>query len=245
MRIGFGTSVGRVRPTNEDALWCDTRTFVVADGMGGAAAGEVAAHTAVETVRTWRFPPVGAPLGTVTREAKRAIEAANLRIYEKALRSPALRGMGTTLTMALVARQSAVIAHVGDSRAYVVAPGRVRQITHDHSVVAELVRHGTISPDEAQDHPHRHLLTRALGTSRFIEVDLYTVRLEPGEGLLLCTDGLTGVVEDEEIARAMVTNLSPQAIVDHLLDLVDQRGAPDNVSAVLIFPQGQGAPHDG
>lgn len=239
MQAGYGSDKGRVRATNEDALWCDDRLIVVADGMGGAAAGEVASRLAVETVRGWRFPSKHAPIQNVKEEVERSIHAANQEIYDRALRHKELQGMGTTLTMAfLLPAGTAIVAHVGDSRAYLFTQNRLSRITQDHSVVGELVRSGGILPSQAEHHPYRNLLTRALGTSRHVDVDIERVRLGPRDALLLCTDGLTGLVSDDEMETIIAESKEAQAAVDALISLANERGGPDNITAVLIYPGG-------
>lgn len=238
MESGCGSSAGRVRELNEDVVWCDGRLAVVADGMGGAAAGEVAASLAVETVKGWPFPPLDAPIEELEEAALQAVGAANRIIYERASADPALRGMGTTITAAILGRDCAVVAHVGDSRAYHVKAGRLRPITQDHSVVAELVRSGGITPEQARRHPYRNLLTRALGPAPRVEVDIHTVPLDRDDGLFLCTDGLTILLADDEIAGIIQEAKGAQAAVDALIAEANQRGAPDNVSAILLYPGG-------
>ncbi len=239
MQAGYGSDRGRVRSSNEDALWVGERLLVVADGMGGAAAGEVASRLAVETVRGWRYPATPAPVQTIKEELERSVHAANQEIYDKARRHDDLRGMGTTLTVAfLIKAGDVVLAHVGDSRAYLVKAGGMERITQDHSVVGELIRSGGLAPSQAATHPYRNLLTRALGTSRRVEVDVDRVHIGVGEGLLLCTDGLTAVLSDEEIALTINEAKGAQAAVDALINLANERGGPDNVSAILAYPGG-------
>jgi len=236
MLLGFGSDVGRVRETNEDSLFCGESLFVVADGMGGYAAGEVASQLAVQTVKGWRFPSGHLPVRAAVQELERSVHAANQAVYDRALHDPATRGMGTTLTAALIVGGGAVIAHVGDSRAYLVKGGEIEQVTQDHSVVGELVRSGGITRREAERHPYRNMLTRALGTSRHVDVDIVRVPIAAGEGLLLCTDGLTTVLRDEEIAAIIARHVRPEAAVDELIAATNARGGPDNVSLILLYP---------
>lgn len=234
MRVGGASDVGRVRTINEDAFWFDDRLLIVADGMGGHVAGEVAAAVALETVKeaigSLRLQP-GAPVQELVRSA---VREANRRVFERARRD-GLDGMGTTLTMAVVVDRVAYVGHVGDSRAYHIQKERMVQITEDHSVVAELVKTGGISAAEAHTHPYRNLLTRALGTTPDVVADLYSVSLDPGEGLLLCTDGLTAVLTDEEIYRVLEQCRDPDACARRLVDLANARGGPDNITAVVAL----------
>ena len=238
MEAGYGSSAGRVRETNEDTIWCGERLAVVADGMGGAAGGEVASRLAVETLKGWRLPPPHMPARAIEEELLRAVHAANQEIYDRALAEPSLRGMGTTLTVAVLSDLAVIVAHVGDSRAYRVVGGRLQQITADHSVVGELMRSGGLSPAEARRHPYRNMLTRALGTARHVEVDVHRVAVKAGEGILLCTDGLTNTLSDSEIEAVIAGERDAQACVDALIAAANARGAPDNVSAILLYPGG-------
>jgi len=234
MRVGGASDVGRVRKVNEDAFWFDDRLLIVADGMGGHVAGEVAAAVALETVKEAigsLHLEAGAP---VEEHVRHAVSAANRRVFEKA-RQEGLDGMGTTLTIAVVVDRVAYLGHVGDSRAYHIQNERLVQITEDHSVVAELVKAGGISAAEAHTHPYRNLLTRALGTTPDVEADLYRVSLNPGEGLLLCTDGLTAVLTDEEIYRVLEQCRDPDAGARRLIELANARGGPDNITAVVAL----------
>lgn len=237
MRVGSGSDVGRVRKANEDAYWHGGRLFMVADGMGGHAAGEVASRVATETIRSWRFPDATAPEEADRLAVKEALLAANRAVYDLALREPRFRGMGTTLTLALLAPSRATLGHVGDSRAYLIRDGRLLRLTEDHSLVAELVRSGSLSEEEASAHPLRNLLTRALGTAREVEVDVETIPLREGDGLLLCTDGLCGVLSEEELLRVVSEASDPQTAVARLLDAANAAGGPDNITAILVWPE--------
>ncbi len=242
MRVGYGTDAGRVRPINEDCLWADDKLLVLADGMGGHQAGEVASRLAVESVVAHfqdHEAPADCEKSSVAIDLVRAsVRAANALVYSKSLQAPELKGMGTTLTVALLVNGEAVLGHVGDSRAYLVQPESIVQLTEDHSVVWELMRSGSLSSQEAHVHPYRNMLTRALGTAMTVEVDTVRLRLKPTDGLLLCSDGLTGVLSDEEIHAIISSNSDPQAAVDALIEQANARGAPDNVSAILALPEG-------
>lgn len=243
MQVGYLTDVGRVRPINEDCLWADPELLVLADGMGGHQAGEVASRLAVESVvahfHDHQFSTSDGQLDSALDRVRASIRAANRLIYQKGLEDPRFRGMGTTLTLALIKGGEAIIGHVGDSRAYLVQKDSLVQLTEDHSVVWELMRKGSLSRQEARVHPYRNMLTRALGTSSAVEVDALKLSLKPTDGLLLCSDGLTSVLSDEEIHAIIIANFGhPQAAVDELIRQANARGAPDNVSAILALPEG-------
>jgi PPM family protein phosphatase len=193
LRIDAGASsdVGRLRTTNEDSFVVDDRLalYAVADGMGGHRAGEVASATAIEALRA-------AIAGGKALDA--AIVLANSAVFQKAATDRELSGMGTTLTaVAIVGDASLLIGHVGDSRAYRIRDRVITRLTDDHSLVEELVREGRISPEEAEVHPRRAVITRALGIDPDVEVDLYTVEARTGDRILICSDGLSGMIRDE------------------------------------------------
>src|SRR6476659_6393295 len=193
----FRTDTGRQRNANEDSFFVRAPIFVVADGMGGAQAGEVASKAAAEAFD--RDLP-DAPPERVLRET---IEAANREIHEHARANPSLAGMGTTLTAAIVdaQKEEVGIGHVGDSRAYRLRDGKLERLTRDHSLVEELRRKGQLTDAQAEDHPQRSIITRALGPEPDVEVDLQTVPAQAGDVFLVCSDGLTTMLDDEHIAR--------------------------------------------
>jgi protein phosphatase len=198
----------------------------VADGMGGHRAGEVASATAIDTLQA-AFED-GNPID-------RAVAAANAAVFAKAADDAALRGMGTTLTaVALRPDGTAILGHVGDSRAYLMRDGAVTQVTDDHSLVEQLVREGRLSPEEAQHHPQRAIITRALGVDADVEVDTYRVDLKPGDRLLICSDGLTGMLSDETIAVALRRYADPQQAAETLVDMANQAGGDDNITVVIL-----------
>jgi PPM family protein phosphatase len=226
--IGAATDVGRVREGNEDAYLVDDAMglVAVADGMGGHRAGEVASATALEALRA----AVGAG-----RPLREAIEDANEAVHTKSLTDASLHGMGTTLTAGtLAAGGTLIVGHVGDSRAYLLHDGELRRLTTDHSLVEELVRDGRLTADEAAVHPLRSRITRALGVDPSVEVDVYPVELTPGDRLLLCSDGLTGMVQADDIAAALRRELDPTRAATALVDAANAAGGEDNITVVIV-----------
>ena len=225
---GFRTDVGRGRPENEDNFLVDPEhgLYAVADGMGGPRAGEVASAVALETLKE-------AYLGG--RRLDEAVAAANAAVFSKGADDASLRGMGTTLTaIALQGESTAVLGHVGDSRAYLMRAGSVTQVTDDHSLVEQLVREGRLTPEQAQNHPQRAIITRALGVDSEVQVDTYRVELEAGDRLLICSDGLTNMLSDDTIAQTLRRHLDPQQAADTLVDMANQAGGDDNITVVVL-----------
>ncbi|MFM9124532.1 MAG: Stp1/IreP family PP2C-type Ser/Thr phosphatase [Actinomycetota bacterium] len=222
---GACTDVGRLRQSNEDALVLADPVFAVADGMGGARAGEVASAMAVAAL----YGFAGGADGLVA-----ALEDVNDRIHAAAQADGSLAGMGTTATAALVTRDELVIAHVGDSRAYLLRDGHLRQVTDDHSLVAELIRRGALTPAEAERHPQRSVITRALGAEPDVEVDVVRLVPQAGDVLLLCSDGLTGMVGDGEIGRIVGEPGPLPERARELVQAANGAGGEDNVTVVLV-----------
>ncbi len=223
------SDAGRKRLRNEDAFVCDPPLFAVADGMGGAQAGELASGLAAAALREH-----GGGDATETRIAD-LIQEANRRVYARASQDAAAAGMGTTVTVALVEGDCVVFGHVGDSRAYLLRDGQLRQVTDDHSLVAELVRSGRLSPEEAESHPQRSVITRALGTDPDVEIDTFALDARPGDLFLLCSDGLTSMVDDAailEVAERYRGDL--ESAVHELLAAANRGGGEDNITAVLF-----------
>lgn len=230
MAATMRTHVGLVRRQNEDAAWMDERRsiYAVADGMGGHMAGEVASAMAIDAVQQMAKGgerPGVAPLRAMVHNGHEAI-------YTHALRHPECAGMGTTLSVLWRAGRYAYIAHVGDSRIYRLRQGELEQITQDHSLVDELVRAGLITRDEARTHPRRNVITRALGTRGENQPDILAADVRQGDIWLLCSDGLTGMVEDEVIRRTLSDYPLEQA-ADRLIALALEAGGTDNVTLVL------------
>jgi len=225
----YRTDTGRQRTANEDSVYARAPVFAVADGMGGAQAGEVASRIAAEA-----FEP-GVRGGEAPEAYLRAIaEAANERIHDLASRDSSRSGMGTTLTAALVEGDEVSIAHVGDSRAYVFRDGALRMLTSDHSLVEELRRQGRLTEEQAEDHPQRSIITRALGPEAEVEVDTMTYRARPDDLYLICSDGLTTMVRDERIAEILAETSDLEEAVSRLVREANDAGGRDNITVVAF-----------
>jgi serine/threonine protein phosphatase PrpC len=230
------SDVGRVRSGNEDALYLGTTLFAVADGMGGHRGGEVASATALGPLAALdgrRFRDSEATLAALTEAVVRANREVSLRSSD----DPELHGMGTTLTAVHVDDGVAHVVHVGDSRAYLVRRDSVVQLTEDHTLVQALLDQGRITPDQVATHPHRSVITRAIGVAEDVDVDGLRVTLRDGDRIVLCSDGLSGVVDDATIART-VREHDPEAAVSALVDAANAAGGPDNVTVVIIAVDG-------
>ena len=224
------TDVGMQRQANEDNFIARSPLFVVADGMGGAQAGEVASQTAVEVFKH------GLPDGVPEATLQQMIGVANRNIHDQAHADSSLSGMGTTITAAFVnsEREEVVVGHVGDSRAYRLRNGILQRLTRDHSLVEEMRRRGQITEEQAEDHPQRSIITRALGPEPEVEVDIQAVPAEPGDIFLLCSDGLTTMLNDERIRELVNGATSLEAAVKTLVDEANRAGGRDNIT-VSIF----------
>lgn len=235
LRAAASSDVGLRRKVNEDryAVSPELGLYLVADGMGGHTAGQVASELAARAA----LEAIQAQAGVATSLAEKlryAVAAANHAIVSLAIERPEYSGMGTTFVSILAGGGRAALAHVGDSRAYLVRGGRIRQLTDDHSIVGELLRRREISENDARAHPHRHVLTRALGVRRTIEADLAELTLAEGDIFVLCSDGLTNLAEDHEIAKVVTDGPSLQESSDRLIDLANGRGGDDNTTVVLV-----------
>jgi serine/threonine protein phosphatase PrpC len=228
------TDTGRRRRRNEDAYVCEPPLFAIADGMGGAQAGEVASRLAAAVLEETRYDS-GAGDGGEAR-IEELIREANRRVFQRSNEDAATSGMGTTMTVAVVNDTDGTIAfgHVGDSRAYRVRDGRLEQLTDDHSLVGELMRSGKLSPEEAETHPQRSVITRALGTEPDIDVDTFTVEAEPDDVFLLCSDGLTDMVSDREILAVLQESGDLQAAARALVEAANAVGGEDNITVVVF-----------
>ena len=222
------TDTGRQRRDNEDSMFVRAPVFVVADGMGGAQAGEVASRLAVETFEQG-LPDSGSP---EERLADRVREA-NRRIHELSHADDERHGMGTTLTAAYVDDSHLAIAHVGDSRAYLFRDGELRRLTQDHSLVGELVRKGKLTEEQAEEHPQRSIITRALGPEPSVEVDTWSYPVRDGDIVLLCSDGLTSMITEEKIAEVLECSPSLKEAASRLIREANAAGGRDNITVVL------------
>ena len=229
IRGGARTDVGLVRRRNEDSFLVRERLFAVADGMGGHRGGNVASSLALDTVAT-TVPATGA----TAEDLVDAVRSANGAVLERALADPELEGMGTTLTAMLMRGDEGLVAHVGDSRAYLFRDGELRQVTEDHTLVRRMVVEGRLTPEEAEVHPARSILTRALGVEPEVDVDREAVSLRDGDRLLLCTDGLTGMVPEEGIRETLRREPDPQAAADALVAAAVAAGGEDNVTVLVL-----------
>jgi PPM family protein phosphatase len=225
------TDVGRQRSTNEDSLLVHPPFFAVADGMGGAKAGEVASQLAVEVLEEEIAQHADEP---PEAQLSQALQEANRRIFELSTDDESRRGMGTTVTAARLHDRDVSLGHVGDSRAYRFREGELEQLTRDHSLVAELQRSGQLSPEAAEHHPQRSIITRALGPEPDVEVDTYTVAGRGGDVFLLCSDGLTGMVSDQEMASIVRRAGSLQEAAETLVRAANQSGGKDNITVVMF-----------
>lgn len=228
--VGASSDVGLVREANEDSYLIERPLFAVADGMGGHLAGDVASSTAVRVISE----KAGAASASNPDSLAQILVDANAVIYEKANSDSALRGMGTTCTLVLVDETRALIAHVGDSRAYRFRGGHLEQLTEDHTLVSRMVREGKIPADEAQHHPQRSIITRALGVDSEVEVDLLNIDLDVGDRLLICSDGLSSLVGDDTIQEALQETLDPQDAAETLITLAKEAGGDDNITVLIL-----------
>jgi len=224
--VGAASDIGQVREGNEDSYLVIAPLYAVADGMGGHRGGEVASNLALETVQT--LFEQGS--GTLAEQ----VEQANRAVFDRSQKDRSVSGMGTTLTAALIDGGRVHLAHVGDSRAYLFRAGELSLLTEDHTLVHKMVVEGEITEEEAETHPHRSILTRALGVDAAVQVDESDVEVAGGDRILLCSDGLTGMVSDEQIREILGRNPDPQPAVDELVKEANRAGGIDNITAVIL-----------
>ncbi len=224
-----GSDTGRQRRANEDSMLARSPLFVIADGMGGAQAGEVASKLAVDSFQ-FGLPDTAEPELALASLA----HAANARIHELSHASAEHAGMGTTLTAVYVTAEEVAIAHVGDSRAYCLRDGELLRLTDDHSLVDELMRQGRLTPEEAVEHPQRSVITRALGPEGMVEVDTRSFRARPGDVYLLCSDGLTTMISEEEVAAVLLAHPRLHDAGEALIAAANDAGGRDNITVVLF-----------
>lgn len=239
MKVAAKSDKGRVRTNNEDCLRVNEPLglFIVADGMGGHAGGEVASAVAVEAIDTYVQSHLTGPepADHIATLLQTAIHQADAAIQTYARRHPKLEGMGTTVVVALCRGDQVHIAHVGDSRAYLLHNGELRQLTEDHSVVTQLLKAGQLTPEEARSHPFRHMITRYLGNGNaFAEISYLT--WQPGDYLMLCSDGLTNMVEDAHIAELILQGgTDVETACEALVERANANGGEDNISVILAY----------
>lgn len=229
MRIGAKTDKGRVREQNEDSYGYKDNLFVVADGMGGHQAGEIASAIAVETILNLDFG-----VDNIDSELEKGILKANEAILEEVNHHPEMAGMGTTVVVLLIRDQTAYIAHVGDSRIYHYVDGALTQLTKDHSLVAELVENGEISENEAKNHPQRNILTQALGSRSELKIEFLALGIQPGDKFLLCSDGLFGMVDREGIGEILKIDGEAQELAEKLVERANDNGGSDNITVLVV-----------
>jgi protein phosphatase len=236
--VGVQTDVGRVRQGNEDSYLLEDPIYAVADGMGGHIAGDVASATAVDVIAEGaraEHPQDGPALAEL-------VVRANEAIWDKARSDPALRGMGTTCTLLMIDGAIAHIAHVGDSRAYMLRDGELTQLTEDHTLVERMVREGRLSAEEAANHPQRSVITRALGVDQNVQVDVLREQLVKGDRILLASDGLTSMVDTGAIGEVLAGEDDPQTAADRLVEIANAAGGEDNVTVLVVDVGKDGAP---
>ena len=230
-QVGHATDTGRKRRRNEDEYVVQPPLFAVADGMGGAQAGELASSLAAGAVRDDERPDAGSG----ERHVADLIQEANRRVYQRSNEDATVSGMGTTMTVALVDDHTVSFGHVGDSRAYLIRNGGLEQLTEDHSLVAELVRTGQLSPEEAETHPQRSVITRALGSDPDVDVDTFSIEAQAGDLFMICSDGLTSMVDDDAILRTVEKHRDNlQAAAKALVKAANKGGGEDNITVVFF-----------
>ncbi len=238
LSVAAGTDVGRIRAGNEDSLYADADQerglFIVADGMGGHAAGEVASEMAVQIVArdltNVRDLAGHEPLARMGD----ALKAANRDIYERMIRESDKQGMGTTASCMVIGQGRWIIGHIGDSRVYQLRAGMLRQLTKDHSYVQEQVDAGFLTPEQARYHPYSNVITRCVGANAAVEADVLDGEIQNGDLYLLASDGLTGMVEDPQLKKILESKQSPGRMVDAMITEANRRGGLDNITAIVV-----------
>ncbi len=232
MRSGVVSDIGKQRKTNEDGYLISNPIFAVADGMGGHSAGEVASTIALQTIkRSLRKIPKEEAIPELL---VKSIQGANIAVFQKSTAQVEQRGMGTTLTVALLLEDKLYLGHIGDSRAYLLRDGKLVQLTEDHSLVGQMVKEGVLSAKEAKMHPQRSILIRALGIEPKVQIDISVSEIKPKDKILLCTDGLTVMLSDPEIEKLLNEPEEPQSICQKLIDAANGHGGEDNITVILL-----------
>lgn len=241
MRFGVKTDKGMIREINEDSYNIISGypgipvTFVVADGMGGHNSGEIASSMAVDFIskHILQFPEL-LTKDDISDSIKEIVGLANLNVYNKSLENEENYGMGTTLVIAVTLNKKLFIGHIGDSRAYLFRKGELCKVTTDHSYIEELIKSGSLTRQEAQNHPKKNLITRALGCSDNVETDVYIIDIMEEDKFLLCTDGLTNMLSEEEIISILKASDNPDEVCKKLIDTANEKGGEDNITAVVF-----------
>jgi protein phosphatase len=238
LSVAAGTDVGRVRSGNEDNLHAeadqDRGIFIVADGMGGHAAGEIASEMAVQTVARELAPLRDLESAETRTRVMEAIRKANDAIYKRTITESEKQGMGTTVSALVLARSRYMIGQVGDSRIYLLRGGTLTQLTKDHSYVQEQVDAGFLTPEQARYHPYSNVITRCVGANASVEPDVLTGDVEPGDVFLLASDGLTGMVDDAGLLQLMTQKSTPIKMVDAMITAANRKGGLDNITAIVV-----------
>lgn len=229
------TDIGLVRNANQDSYYADeSGLFIIADGMGGHAGGECASRMAVDGIRAYIKKNAHLVKENPAALLAGAVKSANSEIYNKTLGNKSLSGMGTTAEVCLIAGAELHIAHVGDSRAYLFSGGALGRITTDHSFVEQLVESGAITPGEAQNHPDKNIITRAVGTEAKITADLYCRKTKKDDMLLMCSDGLSNMVSDKEIEEVLKSGKTTKEIGQRLVEMAKKNGGADNITVIVV-----------
>jgi protein phosphatase len=240
-KVGYKTDVGKVRETNEDSLFVDEEDglVIVADGMGGHNGGEVASRMAVDIISNALKDKIApdAIKEDIFELIMKALFKANDEVRIKGESDPLLRGMGTTIIVVLCRGDDLYVCHVGDSRAYLVRNGSIQQLTEDHSVIAQMIKAGNITKEEAKNHKFKHMLSQALGTSVYLAPDIQFVSWKEGDYVLLCTDGLTDMLPDQDLLATILecSKGEPGEGCEMLVELANKRGGKDNITVILLY----------
>ncbi|MBX7118044.1 MAG: Stp1/IreP family PP2C-type Ser/Thr phosphatase [Gemmatimonadaceae bacterium] len=249
IKVGARTDVGMVRSGNEDNFFAEADgrrgVFVVADGMGGHAAGEVASEMAVQIVARTLLPLESVAQPGADQLVAQALKDANRAIYERMLAEVDKQGMGTTASVLVMSDEGYLIGQIGDSRIYLLRDGALTQVTKDHSYVQEQVDAGLLTPEQARYHPYSNVITRCVGASDEVEADIYRGELRPGDVFLVASDGLTGMVDDRRLQQLLLARSGPGRIVDALIAEANNRGGLDNITSIVIQVDGLDGPTDG
>lgn len=236
--VGARTDVGMLRAGNEDNFFAEADdrrgVFVVADGMGGHAAGEVASEMAVQIIARQLLPITSVKDPRASATVAQSLKDANRAIYDRMLAEVDKQGMGTTASVAVLSDAGYLIGQIGDSRIYLLRDGALKQLTKDHSYVQEQVDAGLLTPEQARYHPYSNVITRCVGASEDVEVDIYTDAIKVGDVFLLASDGLTGMVDDRRLQQLLLARSGPGRIVDSLITEANGRGGLDNITAIVI-----------